>query len=416
MRQSGRDGESYDYPLADLSENEFSEILRPLHRHREKMLIVDGLGRAVTYGEEYRVNLEGMSGDINRHHIAQANLLTSNFAYQGAKTARGGSHSIDQEIGKAIGQPGRWDSRVYGFNHQHAYNYVGSNQPAPREQSAKNAFDDILGVAPASSDSSGPPSRADLMREARTSVLDMAHEEFASVLPKLGAEDRDKLERHRSLIRDLEVGLSSDSILGCEPTFSEGGHIIDQFSHITAIALACDLTRVVTLVTQNLPPQEFGAAPGIDVHQDIAHASDEETGTTVGIEGMVNYNQRYAEHFATLLDELDSVVEGSGTLLDHTAVVWLSELATGGHGLSRTPVVIAGGASDYFRTGRYVHYPQTFQIPTRWAEHFMGHAQERVFVDLMHAVGMTDRDHFGLPEVPFGSERVDLRGPLPMLT
>jgi hypothetical protein len=173
---------------------------------------------------------------------------------------------------------------------------------------------------------------------------------------------------------------------------------------------------VVTLVTQNIPPQEFGAAPGIDVHQDIAHASDEESGTTLGIEGMVNYNRKYAEHFATLLDELDSVVEGSGTLLDHSVVVWLSELATGGHDLSRTPVVIAGGASGYFRTGRYVHYPQTTTFSGAWRDYTIGYGQERLLVDIMHAMGMTDRDHFGLPEVHFGAKTVDLRGPLPRLS
>jgi hypothetical protein len=417
MRQPGRDGEDYDFPLVDLEENQFSEILRPLHRHRDKLLIVDGLGRAVTYGEEYRVSVDGMSGDTNRHHIAQAHLLTSNWAYQGANTARGGSHSIDQEIGNAVGQPGRWNSRVYGFNHQHAYNYVGANQPAPREQSATNAFNDILGLAPESSDSSDSPTRADLLRAARTSVLDMAHDEFASVLPKLATADRDKLERHRALIRDLETGMRAPAAFqGCEPVFSAEGHIIDQFSRITSIALACDLTRVVTLVTQNIPAEEFGVAPGIDIHQDIAHASDEESGTTVGIEGMVSYNRKYAEHFATLLDELDSVAEGSETLLDHTVVVWLSELATGGHDLHRAPVVMAGGASGYFRTGRYVHYPQTTAIRGGWRDYSIGPGQERLFVNLMHAMGMTDRDSFGLSQVQTGPNTVDLRGPLPRLS
>jgi hypothetical protein len=36
----------------------------------------------------------------------------------------------------------------------------------------------------------------------------------------------------------------------------------------------------------------------------------------------------YAGHFATLLQELDSVAEGSGTLLDQTVVVWVTALAT----------------------------------------------------------------------------------------
>jgi hypothetical protein len=252
MRQPGRDNEEYDYSLSGLGELEFSDILRPLHRHRDKLLIVDGLARMVTYAEEYRVAELGQSGDINRHHIGQAHLLTNTWAFQGASTARGGSHSVDQEIGNAVGQPGRWNTRVYGFNHQHAYNYVGANQPAPREQDAQAAFSDILGLAPEPSDP-GEPTREDMIRTARASSLDMASREFEAILPKLGSADREKLERHRSLVRDLEVGLSLTPPIGCDPSFSAQGHVIDQFARITTMALACDLTRVATIVTQNIP-------------------------------------------------------------------------------------------------------------------------------------------------------------------
>ncbi|KPK66864.1 MAG: hypothetical protein AMS21_00215 [Gemmatimonas sp. SG8_38_2] len=419
MRQPGRDNEEYDYSLSGLGEAEFSDILRPLHRHRDKLLIVDGLARMLPYAEDYRVNELGYSGDVNRHHLAQAQLLTSTWAYQGAATARGGSQSVDQEMGNTIGQPGRWNSRVYGFNHQHAYNYVGANQPAPREENAQNAFNDILGLAPEpTTPGEVEPTRDDMIRAARASALDMAAEEFATVLPKLSSADREKLERHRSLVRDLEVGLNLvvTPMVGCDPSFSAQGHIIDQFSRITTVALACDLTRVVTIVTQNIPGSEFGIPAGLDIHQDIAHASDENSGTPQGIEGMVNYNRVYAEHFAFLLDQLDSVQEGNGTLLDNTAVVWLTELATGGHALSRVPNVIAGGAGGYFRPGRYIHYPQTTITRSYGIQEQVGPAHERINVSLMHAIGMTDRSYFGLQQVEIGGRTISLRDPLPRLT
>jgi hypothetical protein len=415
MRQPGRDNEEYDYSLSGLGESEFSDILRPLHRHRDKLLIVDGLARMVTYAEEYRIRRLGYSGDQNRHHIGQAHLLTSTWAYQGASTARGGAHSIDQEIGNAVGQPGRWNTRVYGARHQHGYNYVGANQPAPREDNPQAAFNDILGLAPEPSEP-GEPTRDDMIRAAQASALDMATEEFASVLPKLSSADREKLERHRSLIRDLEIGRELSTPIGCDPTFSAQGHIIDQFSRITTMALACDLTRVATLVTEEISGNEFGLAPGVDIHQDIAHASwEDERGTTQGVEGMVNYNRVYAEHFAYLLDQLDSVQEGNGTLLDNTAVVWLTELATGTHRLNRIATVIAGGGAGYFRPGRYVHYPQTV-IEIASGDDPVGPAHERLHVSLMHSMGMTNRSSFGLEQVDIADKTISLRDPLPRLT
>jgi hypothetical protein len=419
MRQPGRDNEEYDYSLSGLGESEFSDILRPLHRHRDNLLIIDGLARMVTMAEQYRVKNYGYSGDTNLHHLAQAQLLTSTWAYQDASTARGGAHSIDQEIGNSVGQPGRWNTRVYGDLHQHAYNYVGANQPAPRERDAQAAFNDILGLAPEPTDP-GEPTRDDMIRAARASALDMATEEFAAVLPKLSSADREKLERHRSLIRDLEAGLGASipTPIGCDPAFSAQGHIIDQFSRITTVALACDLTRVVTLVAEAITGPEFGVDASINIHQDIAHDSNENGGTTLGIEGMVNYNRVYAEHFAYLLDQLDSVQEGNGTLLDNSAVVWVTELATGGHEVKLVPNVIAGGGAGYFRPGRYVHYPQTTSRVTCCShrQEFVGPAHERLYVSLMHAMGMTDRRWFGLEEVDIGGPTVSLRDPLPRLT
>lgn len=244
----------------------------------------------------------------------------------------------------------------------------------------------------------------------------MVSEEFAHVMPQLGAADREKIERHRSLIYDLEAGLNLTAPIGCEPTFSEQGHVIDQFSRLTTMALACDLTRVVTLVTQDLPAGDVGLSPGLDIHQDIAHASGEQDGTDQGRNGMVDYNRTYAEHFAYLLDQLDSVQEEGGTLLDNTAVVWLTELATGDHEINRVPNVIAGGGGGYFRPGRYVHYPQTTVPVAYYEEHAIGPAHERLYVDLMHSMGMTERRSFGLEQVEFGGRTYSLRDPLPRLT
>jgi hypothetical protein len=68
-------------------------------------------------------------------------------------------------------------------------------------------------------------------------------------------------------------------------------------------------------------------------------------------------NVWYAEQFAALLDELDAVPEGDGTLLDHTVVLWGNELGRGNsHARTKIPFVMAGGANGYFRTNRFLQY------------------------------------------------------------
>ena len=79
-------------------------------------------------------------------------------------------------------------------------------------------------------------------------------------------------------------------------------------------------------------------------------------------------------------------------------------------------VAIAGGAGGYFRPGRYVHYPQTTLQTSFGKEDLVGPAHERLNVNLMHAMGMTNRSSFGLEQVDIGGRTISLRDPLPRLT
>jgi hypothetical protein len=64
-----------------------------------------------------------------------------------------------------------------------------------------------------------------------------------------------------------------------------------------------------------------------------------------------------SEMFAKLLDQLDAVPEGNGSLLDNTMVVWGSELGTGNtHSFKSTPFVVAGGGGGAYATGRFLEY------------------------------------------------------------
>lgn len=419
MRRMG-DATDYAYDLAATPEAEWSPILRPLYAHRDRLLVVDGVAKTTAYAEIKRIQRDGIGHDANEHHLAQAHLLTCDYSVQRTdSTAIGGARSLDQVIGDAVAQPGQWGCRVYGYNHQHPYSFVAPNEPAPRIDDPRAAFADIMGLAmPATS---GDPTREQLIDRARGSVLDFAAEEYAHVIPRLGAEDREKLQRHQQLIRDLELSLAARGMgAACDPSFVDEGTGMEQFSRLVALTFACDLTRVVTFVSSHLGAGEFGADPGIDIHQDIAHNSTDDAGgyTPEAAAAMTRYNVTYARKFNYLLDQLASVPELGETMLDHTVVVWLTELATGTHWLRSHPHVLAGGANGYFRTGRYVHFAENVRTPFSYGPEFsIGPSHSQLYVSLMHAMGMTDRDSFGLPEVTRqDGSTLSLRGPLPMLT
>jgi hypothetical protein len=405
--------------IADLPESAFSTVLTPLARHRAKLTVVEGLAR--TAALEYERARAYQSGfDLNRHHFGQAHLMTCVDPRQRpGTTCIGGGISVDQVMGRALVQPGRWASRVYGSRHMHPYSFVAAGQETARVPTSRQAYDDVVG---AYTPAAPGDTRGDAIARARGSVLDFAAGEHARLAPRLAAEDRLKLERHRDLVRELEASFArpdEPATASCSPSWSDLGHEMDRFSRVMTLALGCDLTRVVTFVTPDLAPAEIGLPAATDIHQDYAHTSirgSSSVFTLEGERGMVAYNRFYAERFAYLLDQLDSMPEGGGSVLDNTAVVWMSELGTGAHDLHDLPVVIAGGAGGALHRGRYVRYARDTRIGTGWG-HFVnvGPSQNQLYVTLMRAMGMSV-DAFGIESVPRADGgTLSLRGHLPEL-
>jgi hypothetical protein len=131
----------------------------------------------------------------------------------------------------------------------------------------------------------------------------------------------------------------------------------------------------------------------------------------VAEQAMRDLDKWHAGHFAYLLEQLDAVVEGSGTLLDHTVVVWVTELATPTHQHYDVCTLLAGGCNGFFKTGRYVRYPRTMTSPIA-GQPLIGPPHNRLHVSLLQAMGQTDTS-FGMTAAT-GSDgsTLSLTGPL----
>ncbi len=408
--------------LVGLPDSTWSTILRPLAPHANDLMVVEGLARTAAIEYEHRYAPLGESYDLNRHHFGQAMLLTCQEPMQRAgSTCIGGAISVDQVIGAANAVPGRWASRVYGANHQHAYTFVSAGVEASRVDNPRQAFNDVLGLY-TPPPGGGGPTRDERIRAGRASALALARYEYDLVAPRVGAMERVRLEAHRDLIADLErtFGGGTGFTGTCDPgSYSAVGHYIDQFARVIALTLACDMTRVITFPTPNLNPEEFGLPAGTNVHQDYAHNSVASSGgsayTPEAARGMTEYNLFYARRFAYLLEQLDSIPEADGTVLDHTMVVWMSELGTGTHELRDLPIVIGGGGSGFLGRGRYVRYARDATIEAGWGRETVGPSQTQLYITLMRAMGMSD-ETFGMTSVPrVGGGTLELRGVLPEL-
>jgi hypothetical protein len=392
--------------LGPLAPSDFSAILRPLWPFRDRLLAIEGLAHTSALADIAQVMKDG--GDLNNHSIGVANVLTGSRAKQiSGAPCTGGARSIDQELASRTVAPGRFGSRVYGFDYVPnstvaPFTFLGAGQATPVVADPDAAFADLMGYVSASNSQ-------------QTSVLDAVAEEYALLAPRLDREGKQKLDDHRALVRQLETSLAAPGATSCDTYFVPTGTAASQFMQLIKLALACDLTRVATFIAQVPECQDLGY-PASETFHGYAHQSIESatscgtTYTPIAAQAMVDLGVYYANTFASLLGALDAVPEGSGTLLDHTIVVWITELGTPTHLHHDNFTLIAGG-SRVFDSGRYVRYPRTFTSPIPGYAR-VGPAHNRLHVTLLQAMGQPDAS-FGMTSA-LGSDgtTIPMTGPL----
>jgi hypothetical protein len=403
--------------LLPLTPTDFSDILRPLYAFRDRLLVVEGLSHTSALADIAQVLTTG--GDLNNHSIGVANVLTGSRALQvPGSPCTGGTRSIDQELALRTVAPGRFGSRVYGFDYMPnstiaPFSFLGPGQATPVVADPATAFADLMGYY--TPENGTPQTREAIIESLRPSVLDEVAREYDLLAPQLDSDGRQKLDDHRDLVRQLQTSIGAGTTAQCDPTYVASGTTTTHLLQLVKMALACDLTRVVTFIAQVPQCPDLGY-PADQTFHGYAHESIQgatSCGTTfnpVAAQAMVDLGVHYANDFAMLLGELDSVPEGSGSLLDHTIVLWVTELGTGTHLHHDNFTVIAGGSS-VFDTGRYVRYPRTFTNPISGFAR-LGPAHNRLHVTLLQAMGQPDTS-FGMTSAT-GSDGsyIPMTGPL----
>jgi hypothetical protein len=417
--------------LAALTQaTDLAQPLQPLFAFRDRLLVVEGLSHTAALADIAAVLAAG-TGDLNNHQVAVADLLSGARALQQPGTyCTGGATTVDQVLATRLSAPGRFDSRYYGFGYVpnsvvSPFSYLGPGQATPLVSDPPTAFTDLLGYLNPASGPKGPQSRAALLNSLRPSVLDAAATEYALLAPQLDAEGRAKLQAHQQLVRELELSLTSTSSAvaspSCNTTFdgtpdATTATTVRQFMDLVRMAFSCDLTRIVTISAPVPLCPELGYPADATFHG-YEHESIEGA-TACGTmysptaeQAIRGLDVWHAGHVAYLLEQLDSISEGSGTVLDHTVVVWIAELATGTHLHYDAHVVLAGGCNGFFSTGRYMRYPRTFVSPLA-GEPLIGPAHNRLLVSLMQAMAQPDAT-FGMTQATGADgSTIPMTGPL----
>lgn len=365
-------------------------ILEPLKTFQQKLVVVDGMG--IRAGGPGAPHTRGPAVLFTGSGLADDKTFARSDCSGGCNFGWNTSNSVDQEIAKRLGNVTPYKSLEFGVQTGGGFpgsyiSYAAPAQPLPPKQDPYVAFQQLFGplLEPAAQ-------RArELTR--RTDVLAVVKADLARLKPRVSKADVSRLESHTQAISELQQALQS-SDLGCVPPTapenraqSTAGYrawAIDRHSELLAASLACGLTRVGSLMFR--PGENDGGQQGIYdfLGQTMEHHLTTHDTTAPAQQRLVEIYRWYASRFAYLLQQLDKFPEGDGTVLDHSLVVWGSEIGTGNtHSIDNIPFVLAGGGKAGVNTGRYFKYSP-------------GIINSRLLVSLCHFMGFTDVNTFGL--------------------
>jgi hypothetical protein len=208
-----------------------------------------------------------------------------------------------------------------------------------------------------------PPAQVDLLRLRQKSVLDYISKEIGAFGKRLGTEDRLKIEAHTQSVRELETRLNnlgnvSAGSASCTGPNIGTGKTTDALAKamfdITAVALKCDVTRVVTITMYDDGGGDGNNFPWIGVNTDyhaVAHGGSGSAANKIKIDNWIYSN------VANLAKQLDDTKEGTVTALDNSVIATFSDMDDGtSHYNGRIPITLTGSCGGYFNTGKLYNY------------------------------------------------------------
>jgi hypothetical protein len=306
---------------------------------------------------------------LGNQHDRGFNSLWTGVAPVGVpEDSFGGGESIDQKLRRTLLPKVPFPSLNCGVlaadvaaknGHRRSFSYIGPQQQLPTRVDPYRMYAMLFPET-----STDTPERAAQRLSLRQSVLDHTARDLAALQGRLGSAERDKLDGHATALREYETRLSAAASTCARPApLAKGIDVMAEDNvpvltelmlDLMAIALGCNLTRIVTFQFGYCGNQWRYRWLGIDKdsHDEIAHFDAADGSNVAATEAMTSIGRWVAGNVARFTKKLDATPDGSGTALDNSLVVWANENSDGSHGMANLPIVFMGRAGGRLsRTG-----------------------------------------------------------------
>lgn len=341
---------------------ELPEILQEVREHAGDLNVISGLDAAA----------EGGSG---QHARAMPAFLTGVVPLKTEAANYRAGVSVDQVAASMIGDQTRLESLEIGIEENTGFcdfgfhcvykgtmSWRSATQPMIKEVRPQQVFERLFGGRDANR------RQRDALRK---SLLDYAREDSARLSRRLGAADRRRMDEYLASIRDIEQRIARAASFpelkrpdleikpGIPKDYDEHCRLMCD---LLVLAFQSDITRIATFALANelseLTWPEQGVKEG---HHGLTHAGESKH------KELTLLSRRYMRHYAYLLDRMNGIREGDGTLLDHSMIAFGSAISDGQrHDHDNLPILLAGKGGGTLKTGRHLRYPKGTRLTNLW--------------------------------------------------
>lgn len=347
-----------------------SPYLEHLSAHREDFTVFSGVWHP----------------DVDGGHPADNCFLTA-APHPGSGGFRN-TISLDQYIAERIGHLTRFPSLTLGVNvaqGARSLSWTGGGVLIPCEEKASDVFRKLF--------LRGTPEEVkEQMRRLALgqSIMDTVADQTKSLQRGVGAHDKERLEQYLTGVRDLEQRLEMSAewetkpkpIVSDKPPVDPGDpreymEKVRLMYDMARLAFETDSTRLITLMLDsvNSPVLDIEGAEISEGYHNLSHhgKSDKKLGQLEAID------RDHMKHLDRLFTDLKSRKEHDSDLMDHTMVLYGSNLGNANtHVTTNLPVLFAGGG---FKHGQHLAFDNVHNYPL-----------PNLFVNMLQRMGLeTDR-------------------------
>jgi hypothetical protein len=335
-----------------------SPILQPFEPYQKQLIVVSNLGNRPAESAAVHAIVPGT-------WLSCVHPRETQDPFGGVTIDQLAAQKIGQdtplpslEVATESGGGGGACDRAYGCSYSGTVSFRTPSTPLPMEYNPRNLFQRLFGRGDTQAERKALGDQYD-------SILDMVTTDAADLQKRLGAHDRAVLGDYLDTVREIErrvqkmeaQDLSKLKLpavpMGIPERFPEQqGLMLDMI----ALSFQANLTRIASMMmaaeVSNMTYNFIGVP-------DAFHPVSHHQGDPTKIEKLVKIQTYHSQKVAEFLKRLADTPDGEGSLLDHSIVLYGSNMSnSNAHDQYPLPTAVLGGGCGKLKGGQHLKYAE----------------------------------------------------------